>query len=109
MKRFALLLVALSAFILPPSSFGQTPHLVVSAGTAGQASSLTITSDTAAPWKCFTLSGGSAGQYNVIWAESNGTSGGIFFGTVATSARPDKEASPDLARRRPATICPSAR
>ena len=61
---------------------GQAPNLVVSAGTSGQASTLTVTSDSQSPWKCFTVSG-SAGQYNVIWAESNGTTGGIYFGTIA--------------------------
>ncbi len=63
---------------------GQTPNLVVSAGSTGQAPSLTVSSDSQSPWKCFTVSGGS-GTYNVVWAESNGTTGGIFFGTIATS------------------------
>ena len=63
---------------------GQTPNLVVSAGPTGQGPSLTVSSDSNSPWKCFTVSGGS-GTYNVVWAESNGTTGGIYFGSIATS------------------------
>ena len=64
---------------------GQTPNLVVSAGSTGQAPNLSITSDSQSPWKCFTVSGGS-GSYGVIWAESNGTTGAIYFGSIATSS-----------------------
>jgi hypothetical protein len=64
---------------------GQAPTLVVSAGSTGQAATLTVTSDSQAPWKCFTVTGGS-GANNVIWAESNGTTGGIYYGTIATSS-----------------------
>ena len=64
---------------------GQTPNLVVSAGSTGQAATLTISSDSTSPWKCFTVSGGS-NAYNVVWAESNGTTGGIYFGSIATSS-----------------------
>ena len=71
-------------FLCTFPAHGQTPNLVVSAGSTGQASSLTVSSDSAAPWKCFTVSGGS-GAYNVIWAESNGTTGGIYFGAITTS------------------------
>jgi hypothetical protein len=62
----------------------QTPNLVVSAGSTGQASSLTITSDSANPLKTFTVSGGS-GQYNVVWAESSGTAITIYSGTIVAS------------------------
>jgi hypothetical protein len=78
------LLVALVG-LYAPCVHAQTPNLIVSAGSTGQASSLTVTSDSQSPWKCFTVTGGS-GQYNVIWAESTGTSGGIYFGTIATSS-----------------------
>jgi hypothetical protein len=78
-----LVLAALTCFALfyfCGKIHAQTPNLVVSAGSTGQASALTITSDSQAPWKCFTVSGS-----NVIWAESNGTTGGIFYGTIATA------------------------
>ncbi len=84
-----LLQVLLVYISLTACLYAQSPNLVVSAGSTGQASSLTVTSDSQSPWKCFTVSGGS-GQYNVVWAESNGTTGGIYFGTIAlgTSAGP---------------------
>ena len=69
----------------PRSLYAQTPSLVVSAGTQNLAPTLTVTSDSAMPWKAFTVSGGS-GNYGVIWAESNGTTGGIYFGNIVTSS-----------------------
>jgi hypothetical protein len=83
-----LVLAALTCFALCyfcGKIHAQTPSLIVTAGSTGQASTLTITSDSQLPWKCFTVSGGS-GSYGVIWAESNGTSGGIYFGTITTAA-----------------------
>ena len=64
---------------------GQTPNLVVSAGSTGQAATLTITSDSSNPLKTFTVSGGN-GQYNVVWAESSGTAITIYSGTITTAA-----------------------
>jgi hypothetical protein len=77
--------VLLVYFGLAACLYAQTPNLVVSAGPTGQASSLTITSDGANPLKTFTVSGGS-GQYNVTWAESNGTAIAIYTGTITTAA-----------------------
>jgi hypothetical protein len=77
-------------FLCALTARADTPHLVVSAGPTGQAPSLTVSSDSNASWKCFTVSGSSSGTYNVVWAESNGTTGGIFFGSIAvgTSGAP---------------------
>ena len=66
--------------------YAQSPNLVVSAGPTGQAPTLTITSDSANPLKTFTVSGGSSGQYNVVWAESSGTAITIYSGTITTAA-----------------------
>jgi hypothetical protein len=65
---------------------GQTPpNLVITAGSANLAPTLTLNSDSAMPWKAFSvLSSGTAGT-NILWAESNGTTGGIYFGSVTTS------------------------
>jgi hypothetical protein len=83
MKRLCSLVLLLC--LAASNLYAQTPNLVVSAGSTGQATSLTVTSDSTNPWKCFTVTGGS-NQYNVIWAESTGTSGGIYFGSIATSS-----------------------
>lgn len=77
--------VLLVYFGLAACLYAQTPNLVVSAGPTGQAPTLTITSDSANPLKTFTVSGGS-GQYNVTWAESNGTAIAIYTGTITTGA-----------------------
>jgi hypothetical protein len=83
MKRLAsYFAICILQFATCHSLSAQSPDLVVTAGPTGQAASLTVTSDSPSPWKCFTVSG-SAGQYNVTWAESNGTTGGIYFGTIA--------------------------
>lgn len=90
----SLILIAIAFYYaaFPHKSHGQTPNLVVSAGTQNLAPTLTITSDSTMPWKGFSISGGapgtsgSAGNYGVIWAESNGTTGGIYFGTIQTSS-----------------------
>jgi len=89
MKRFLLLLFAL-CFLLAthcPLLPAQTPNLVLSAGTTGQASTLTIGSDSARAWKRFAVTGGSAGTYTVISAEhGSGDDGGIYYYTVVVSA-----------------------
>jgi len=72
--------------MFPHLLHGQTPSLVVSAGSGNLANSLSLTSDSAMPWKAFTVSGGTPGSYNLIWAESNGTVGGIYFGSISTSS-----------------------
>jgi len=65
----------------------QTPNLILSAGTAGQASSLGITSDSARAWKRFAISGGSAGTWNVVSAEhGTGDDGGIYYYTLTVAA-----------------------
>jgi hypothetical protein len=96
MKAFTIGLIIAAWYIAanPHKAHPQSPNLVLTAAAtpgypAGQAPSLTLSSDSTAPWKCFTVSG-SASTYNVIWAESSGTSGGIYFGsiTVSTSGAP---------------------
>jgi len=61
---------------------GQAPNLVVSAS----GSQLGVSSDSRSTWKQFTVTGGSAGVYNVLWAESSGTAGGIYTATLTVSA-----------------------
>jgi hypothetical protein len=78
------LIACIAPFAFAAHAHGQAPNLVVTAGPTGQAPALTVTSDSANSWKCFTVSG-SGGQYNVVWAESTGTSGGIYFGTIVAS------------------------
>ncbi len=63
----------------------QTPGLVVSASASGLTPSLVITSNSSMPWKGFTVLNQSNGTVGVLWAESDGASGGIYYGNVALS------------------------
>ncbi len=73
--------------MFPHYLHGQTvPNLVVSAGSGNLAPNLNVTSDSALSWKAFSVTSGTPGSYQVLWAESDGTTGGIYVGTVSTSA-----------------------
>ena len=88
---FRLIAAAVACFaffyaVAHPSA--QTPNLIVTAvpaGNTGQAPTLTVTSDSQATWKAFVITAGTVGNYQVLWAESNGTTGGIYTGAITTS------------------------
>jgi len=78
-------LLLLCSLLLAPCSplSAQTPALAFTAGPAG----ITAASNSPATWKQYAITSGSAaGTYQVVWAESNGTAGGIYTATVTVSA-----------------------
>jgi len=77
---FALVIGAWYLGMFPHLVRGQTPSLTVTGG-----SGLSIASSGGSTWQQYAVTGSSAGVYNIVWAESNGTTGGIYTATVSLS------------------------